>query len=105
LGGPTRFLLIVAALKAGATKVRFTHLATTHKMRVLVEVHTRDEIGMAVDATRKLSGYNNRNLATLEVDLRHHRKIAAENCLRKSRSSAKRHPNDGGFEAGWRLIR
>jgi indole-3-glycerol phosphate synthase len=38
-------------------------------MRVLVEVHTRDEIAMAVDANAKIIGINNRNLATLEVDL------------------------------------
>jgi len=36
---------------------------------VLVEVHTRDEIRMAADGGAKIIGINNRNLATLEVDL------------------------------------
>ena len=66
--GADAVLLIVAALKP--EQLRALHqIATTHKMRVLVEVHTRDEIGMAVDAGAKIIGINNRNLATLEVDL------------------------------------
>jgi indole-3-glycerol phosphate synthase len=66
--GADALLLIVAALKPEQLRALY-HIATTHKMSVLVEVHTRDEIGMAVDADAKIIGINNRNLATLEVDL------------------------------------
>ena len=47
-------------------------------MSVLVEVHTRDEIGMAVDGGAKIIGINNRNLATLEVDLTTSEKLLPE---------------------------
>jgi indole-3-glycerol phosphate synthase len=66
--GVDAVLLIVAALKPEQLSA-LHHVATTHKMSVLVEVHTRDEIGMAVDGGAKIIGINNRNLATLEVDL------------------------------------
>ena len=66
--GADALLLIVAALKPEQLSA-LHHVATTHKMSVLVEVHTRDEIGLAVDGGAKIIGINNRNLATLEVDL------------------------------------
>jgi len=66
--GADALLLIVAALKPERLNA-LHHFATTHKMSVLVEVHTHDEIGMAVDAGAKIIGINNRNLTTLEVDL------------------------------------
>ena len=66
--GADALLLIVAALKPEQLNA-LHYLATTHKLSVLVEVHSRDEIGMAVDAGAKIIGINNRNLATLEVDL------------------------------------
>ena len=66
--GADALLLIVAALKPEQLSA-LHRLATTHKLRVLVEVHTRDEIAMAVDANAKIIGINNRDLATLEVDL------------------------------------
>src|SRR5439155_26406232 len=66
--GAAALLLIVAALKPEQLSA-LHHLATTHKMSVLVEVHTRCEIGIAVDGGAKIIWINNRNLATLEVDL------------------------------------
>jgi len=66
--GADALLLIAAALKSDQLNA-LHHFATTHKMSVLVEVHTHDEIGMAVDAGAKIIGINNRNLTTLEVDL------------------------------------
>jgi indole-3-glycerol phosphate synthase len=66
--GADALLLIVAALKPEQLTA-LHHVATAHKMSVLVEVHTHDEIGMAVDGGAKMIGINNRNLATLEVDL------------------------------------
>jgi len=41
-------------------------------------VHTRKEIGMAIAAGAKIIGINNRNLATLEVDLATAEKLLPE---------------------------
>jgi len=66
--GADAILLIVAALQP--EQLHALHdCATAQKMSVLVEVHTREEIGMAIDAGAKIIGINNRNLTTLEVDL------------------------------------
>jgi indole-3-glycerol phosphate synthase len=66
--GADAILLIAAALKP--ERLRALHdYATANKMSVLVEAHTRDEIDIAVDAGAKIIGINNRNLATLAVDL------------------------------------
>ena len=75
--GADALLLIVAALKPQQLNA-LHHFATAHKMSVLVEVHTRDEIGMAVDSGAKMIGINNRNLATLEVDLSTTEKLLPE---------------------------
>ena len=75
--GADALLLIVAALKPEQLSA-LHHLATTHKMTVLVEVHTRDEIAMAVDASAKIIGINNRNLVTLEVDLNTTEKLVSK---------------------------
>jgi indole-3-glycerol phosphate synthase len=75
--GADALLLIVAALKPQQLNA-LHHLATTHKMSVLVEVHTCDEIGMSVDAGAKIIGINNRNLTTLEVDLTTTEKLLPE---------------------------
>jgi indole-3-glycerol phosphate synthase len=61
-------LLIVAALTP--QRLRALHdRAMSNKISVLVEVHTREEIDIAVDAGAKIIGINNRNLVTLAVDL------------------------------------
>jgi indole-3-glycerol phosphate synthase len=75
--GADALLLIVAALKPEQLNA-LHYFATTHKMSALVEVHTRDEIGMAVDAGAKIIGINNRNLTTLEVDLATTEKLLPE---------------------------
>jgi indole-3-glycerol phosphate synthase len=75
--GADALLLIVAALKPARLNA-LHHCATTHKMSVLVEVHTSDEIGMAVDAGAKIIGINNRDLTTLEVDLATTEKLLRE---------------------------
>lgn len=66
--GADAILLIVAALKPAELRVLYD-CATASKLSVLVEVHARDEINIAIDAGAKIIGINNRNLATLEVDL------------------------------------
>ncbi len=75
--GADALLLIVAALKPERLSA-LHHAATKHKMSVLVEVHTRDEIGMAVDSGAKIIGINNRDLVTLEVDLATTEKLLPE---------------------------
>jgi len=66
--GADAILLIVAALKH--RQLRALHdCATANKLSVLVEVHAHEEIAIAVDAGAKIIGINNRNLATLGIDL------------------------------------
>jgi indole-3-glycerol phosphate synthase len=75
--GADAILLIVAALKQRELCV-LHDCATANKLSVLVEVHTREEIGLAVDAGAQIIGINNRNLATLEVDLATAEKLLPE---------------------------
>ena len=67
--GASAVLLIVAALERHA----LTHLierAATFGLNALVEVHDSDELAQALDAGADIIGVNNRNLRTLEVDVR-----------------------------------
>lgn len=75
--GADAILLIVAALAEGQLRALYDR-ATANKLSVLVEVHTRNEIGMAIAAGAKIIGINNRNLATLEVDLATAEKLLPE---------------------------
>jgi indole-3-glycerol phosphate synthase len=75
--GADAILLIVAGLQGG--QLRALHdCATANKLSVLVEVHTRNEVGIAIDAGAKIIGINNRNLETLEVDLATTEKLLPE---------------------------
>jgi len=61
-------LLIAAAVNP--ERLRLLHkCATANKLSALVEVHTPDELEIAVDAGARIIGINNRDLATFEVDL------------------------------------
>ena len=61
-------LLIVAGVNP--ERLRSLHeCATANRLSALIEVHTRDEIAMAIDAGAKIVGINNRDLATFKVDL------------------------------------
>jgi indole-3-glycerol phosphate synthase len=74
--GADAILLIVAGLQG---QLRALHdCATANKLSALVEVHTRNEIGIAIDAGAKIIGINNRNLATLEIDLATTEKLLPE---------------------------
>jgi indole-3-glycerol phosphate synthase len=66
--GADAILLIVAAL----TQDELTALletAETYQLDALVEVHTHPELDRALETDARLIGINNRNLATLEIDL------------------------------------
>jgi indole-3-glycerol phosphate synthase len=67
--GADAVLLIVAALRPVELKVLHDH-ARRLGLDVLVEVHEARELAVAVDAGARIIGVNNRNLRTLEVDVR-----------------------------------
>ena len=62
-------LLIVAALSPEELRT-LTAQATQLGLDVLVEVHNGEELKIAADAGAKIIGVNNRNLRTLEVDVK-----------------------------------
>jgi indole-3-glycerol phosphate synthase len=65
--GADLVLLIVAALEQNAL-VSLVERASSIGLVPLVEVHSQDELGRAIDAGAQVIGVNARNLATLEVD-------------------------------------
>jgi indole-3-glycerol phosphate synthase len=77
--GADAILLIVAALKEprlATGRVRPTgglldllKAAADYKVDALVEVHTEQELHLALEAGSKIIGVNNRNLGTFELDL------------------------------------
>jgi indole-3-glycerol phosphate synthase len=67
--GADAVLLIVAAL--GPVELRALHdRALALGLDALVEVHDAVELGIALDAGAQVVGVNNRNLRTLDVDVR-----------------------------------
>jgi indole-3-glycerol phosphate synthase len=66
--GADAVLLIVAALRP-AELARLMARADALGLDTLIEVHTGDELGMALDAGARIIGVNNRDLRTLEVDV------------------------------------
>jgi indole-3-glycerol phosphate synthase len=62
------FLLIVAALSPASLRA-LLQLGRELGMEPLVEVHTREELDIALAAGARIIGVNNRNLHTLEVDV------------------------------------
>jgi len=75
--GADAILLIVAALSPAQLGQL---LAITHQMglEALVEVHTEQELEMALAAGAQIIGINNRNLQTFEVDLATSLKLAGK---------------------------
>lgn len=67
--GADAVLLIVAALRPVELKVLHDH-AVMLGLDVLVEVHDATELAIAIDAGARVIGVNNRNLRTLEVDVK-----------------------------------
>jgi indole-3-glycerol phosphate synthase len=66
--GADAVLLIVAALAPRELKA-LADCAGALGLDVLVEVHSLEELAIAVDAGASIVGVNNRNLRTLEVDV------------------------------------
>ena len=68
VAGADAILLIVAALTPA--ELRALHrTADACQLDVLVEVHTRGELDIALEIEPRMIGINNRNLTTFEVDL------------------------------------
>jgi indole-3-glycerol phosphate synthase len=67
--GADAVLLIVAALRPVEVKVLHDH-AMRLGLDVLVEAHDAVELAIALDAGARIVGINNRNLRTLEVDVK-----------------------------------
>lgn len=67
--GADAALLIVAAIER-AELDRLAKRAIAIGLDILVEVHTADELAIALDLGARIVGVNNRNLRTLEVDVR-----------------------------------
>lgn len=75
--GADLVLLIVAALDDAQLK-HLLDLAHELSMTVLVETHTREEIGRACQAGAKVIGINARNLKNLKVDVNKYNELAAD---------------------------
>ena len=67
--GADAALLIVAALQPSEL-TSLAERAASLGLDTLIEVHNADELSVAIDAGARIIGVNNRNLRTLEVDVR-----------------------------------
>ncbi len=70
-------LLILAALSDAQAR-ELEEVASEHAMDVLIEVHDGEELQRALRLMGRLIGINNRNLKSLEVDLRTAESLAPE---------------------------
>jgi indole-3-glycerol phosphate synthase len=61
-------LLIVAALEPGHCEILYRE-AIELNLEVIVEVHTREELGVALSCEQAIIGVNSRDLKTLRTDL------------------------------------
>jgi len=74
--GADAVLLIVAALDQPRLE-RLQRRAWDLGLATLVEIHDRDELTRAIDSGARIIGVNNRNLRTLQVDVRASDDLAA----------------------------
>lgn len=63
-------ILLIAAVLDSKTISRLYNLASAYGLHSLFEAHSEEEAKRIVDCGAKIVGINNRNLKTLEVDLR-----------------------------------
>ncbi|UCE98228.1 MAG: indole-3-glycerol phosphate synthase TrpC [Dehalococcoidia bacterium] len=66
--GADSLLLIVAALQKKELE-ELVFLSHSLEMKCLIEVHSEDELGVALELDADIIGINNRNLNTFEIDL------------------------------------
>ena len=62
-------ILLIAAILEPSELARLTALSRTLGLDALVEVHTAEELRIALEAGADMVGINNRNLKTFEVSL------------------------------------
>lgn len=62
-------ILLIAAILTLAQLREFTQIAKTLNLASLVEVHTDEELELALRADAEIIGVNNRNLETFETDI------------------------------------
>lgn len=67
--GADVILLLVNILRPDSIR-QFLDLSDSFGMECLVEIHTLDELKMALDTDAKIIGINNRDLRTFKVDIR-----------------------------------
>ena len=68
VAGADAILLIVAALTASQLQT-FMAVAASLSLACLVEVHTREELAIALDTDAQIIGINNRDLRTFHTDI------------------------------------
>ena len=68
LAGADAILLIVAALTVSQLRT-FMEVAAALSLACLVEVHTREELAIALDVEARIIGINNRDLRTFHTDI------------------------------------
>lgn len=68
VAGADAILLIVAALTASQLQA-FMAVAASLSLACLVEVHTREELAIALDVEAQIIGINNRDLRTFHTDI------------------------------------
>ena len=68
VAGADAILLIVAALTASQLRT-FMKVAASLSLACLVEVHTREELAIALDVEAQIIGINNRDLRTFHTDI------------------------------------
>lgn len=65
--GADAILLIVAALQPGELR-HLIHTTSTLGMSALVEIHSAEEVAIALESGARIIGINNRDLRSLQVD-------------------------------------
>jgi len=100
-------VLLIAALLQGADLAEMLGAARRYRIETLVEVHDEQDLGRTLEHSVKLVGINNRDLRSLEVDLRTCERLAPlvpPGVLRVAESGIKRRADidrltGSGFEA------